>query len=50
MRRRMNLLHVVDLGNGQVEVGWRRDRGILRHYPPMPFEDPLSAEDRKDLR
>ena len=46
----MNLLHVVDLGNGQLEVGWRRDNEIPRHYSAIPFEDPLNAEDRKDLR
>ena len=46
----MNLLHVVDLGVGQIEVGWRRGNEIPRHYSPLPFEDPLSSEDRRELR
>ncbi len=46
----MNLLHIVDLGNGQIEVGWRRDNELPRHFSPIPFEEPLSAEDRAELR
>ena len=46
----MNLLHIVDLGGDQIEVGWRRSSDIPRHYSPLPFEDPLSVEDRGELR
>ena len=46
----MNLLHIVDLGGGQIEVGWRRGNDIPGHYSPLPFEDPLRVEDRGELR
>ena len=46
----MNLLHIVDLTEGQIEVGWRRGSDIPRYYSPLPFEDPLSVEDRGELR
>ncbi len=46
----MNLLHIVDLGDGQIEVGWRRGNEIPRHHSPLPFDDPLSPDDRRELR
>jgi len=46
----MNLLQIVDLGKGQIEVGWRRGNDLPRHYSPIPFEDPLTVEDRAELR
>jgi tetratricopeptide (TPR) repeat protein len=46
----MNLLQVVDLGEGKIEVGWRWGNELPRHHSPLPFEDPLSAEDRRELR
>jgi len=47
----MNLLHVTDLGNGQIQVSWQRGKEIARNYVhPIPFSDPLSVEDRRELR
>ncbi|MEM3554981.1 MAG: hypothetical protein QXU79_04125 [Candidatus Micrarchaeaceae archaeon] len=47
----MNLLHITDLGNGHIQVSWQRGSAIPRAYPqPIPFSDPLSMEDRKELR
>lgn len=47
---RMNLLQIVDLGKEQIEVAWRCDKAIPRYYSPLPFQDPLSADDRGQLR
>jgi len=45
----MNLLTITDLGKGEVQVSWRiRDRS--RHCPVVPFADPLTTEDRAELR
>jgi tetratricopeptide (TPR) repeat protein len=49
-RRPMNLLQVVDLGEGKIEVSWRRGNELSRYLSPLPFEDPLSADDRRELR
>lgn len=47
----MNLLHITDLGQGKVQVSWKRGAAIPRHCPtPIPFADPLTPEDRKLLR
>jgi hypothetical protein len=47
----MNLLHITDLKNGRVQVSWRRGNNAERPYQnPVPFADPLSAEDRRELR
>jgi tetratricopeptide (TPR) repeat protein len=47
----MNLLHITDLGQGKVQVSWKRGAAIPRQCPaPIPFADPLTPEHRKSLR
>jgi len=47
----MNILHITDLGNGKVQISWQSGSAVPRSCPePIPFTDPLSVEDRKDLR
>src|SRR5882672_5149338 len=49
-----NLLQIVDLGSGQIQITWSRDHGAgtaTRVYPtPLPFANPLADEDRAELR
>jgi len=47
----VNLLHITDLKEGNIQVSWRIGNGIPRNYEkPIPFADPLNADDRKELR
>ena len=47
----MNLLHITDPGKGKIQVAWHCGNQLPRHYSaPVPFKDPLSAADRKELR
>jgi len=47
----MNILHITDLGNGKVQIEWKSGSVGTRSCPkPIPFTDPLSVEDREDLR
>ena len=47
----MNLLRLVDLGNGQIQVSWQRGIAAPRLSPELlPFGDPLSPQDRAELR
>ncbi|MBM3242123.1 hypothetical protein FJZ31_38115 [Candidatus Poribacteria bacterium] len=47
----MNLLHITDLGNGNIQVSWQRGNAIARSYPrPIQFTDPLNVKDRSELR
>jgi tetratricopeptide (TPR) repeat protein len=47
----MNCLQIKDLKKGQVQVAWQRENEDSRVYEyPIPFTDPLSVEDRKELR
>jgi hypothetical protein len=47
----MNTLHITDLGNSKVQISWQSGSAVLRSCPePIPFADPLSVEDREDLR
>ena len=48
---RMNLLHITDLEKGNIQVSWQRGNAIARSYPrPIQFTDPLSINDRSELR
>ena len=47
----MNLLHISDFKGGRVQISWRRGNDVPRNYQnPIPFADPLSPEDREELR
>src|SRR5437762_512405 len=46
-----NILHIADLTNGQVQVSWQQANSSARPYPhPLTFNDPLTVEDRRELR
>lgn len=48
---RMNLLHIMDLKDGHVQMSWQRGNEISSMCQrPIPFSDPLSVEDRQKLR
>ncbi|MFH1743459.1 MAG: hypothetical protein ABIH23_31020, partial [bacterium] len=47
----MNLLHITRLDENHIQVSWQRGNEITRQYPePIPFADPLTLKDRKELR
>jgi hypothetical protein len=46
----MNLLQITDIPGSQAQVSWQHDAAIMRHCAPALFSDPLSIEDRKELR
>jgi len=46
----MNLLKITDLKDGKIQVSWQH-KSTARDCPhPLPFADPLTIEDRKELR
>ncbi|MBU7018636.1 MAG: CHAT domain-containing protein [Theionarchaea archaeon] len=46
----MNFLEIRDIGNGQVQITWQRGNTVRPCLQPLPFEDPLTLEDKKELR
>ena len=46
----MNLLRISDIGDGRIQVHWRRGDEERSYPKPIPFADPLTAEDRVELR
>jgi hypothetical protein len=46
----MNCLRITDLGKGRIQLSWQRGESALRQYQPSSFADPLTPEDRQDLR
>ncbi|MBI5570066.1 MAG: tetratricopeptide repeat protein [Desulfomonile tiedjei] len=45
-----NILRIEDLTDGTVQVSWQRGNALRQYPEPVPFSDPLSRQDRKDLR
>ena len=51
MQKRQNILHVKDMGGGQVMVAWQRGSMAPRYTrEPIVLQNPLADEDRKELR
>src|SRR4030067_1119934 len=46
----MNCLRIIDLGSDSVELSWHWGGGAARRYGPIPFLDPLTSDDRRELR
>lgn len=46
----MNLLRIIDLGDGRAQVSWQRGNSVPRSCPPLPLNDPRTVEDRTELR
>lgn len=46
----MNLLRISDIGDGRIQVHWRRGDEERSYTKPIPFADPLTAKDRAELR
>jgi hypothetical protein len=46
----MNLLNLVDLGDGTERIVWSCEHENRTYSHPIKFYDPLSKSNRKDLR
>jgi hypothetical protein len=46
----MNTIYISDQGNSQITISWQRGNSHPKYFPPIPFEDPLNAEDHSELR
>ena len=47
----MSTLHITDIGNSKVQISWQAGSAIPRSCPePIPFANPLTAQEREDLR
>ncbi|MEW6262724.1 MAG: tetratricopeptide repeat protein [Thermodesulfobacteriota bacterium] len=45
-----NLLQIIDLGQGKIQVAWQRSRDVPRLSPAFAFTSPFTLEDRRELR
>jgi len=50
MSENVNLLKISDLGDGHIQVLWQRGNEIIQYQHSIPFADPLSMEDKNELR
>src|SRR3990172_5834440 len=46
----MHLLQILDIDDNNVQLTWQPRNAIARHYSPISITDPLSSNDRKELR
>lgn len=46
----MNRLQILDLRRGQIQLLWQADNAVPRLCQPTSFADPLTADDRAELR
>ncbi|MBM3216691.1 tetratricopeptide repeat protein, partial [Candidatus Poribacteria bacterium] len=46
----MNLLRIIDAGEGNVRVAWRKENRERHYADALPFANPLALRDRQELR